>query len=164
MRSAAITSSTVDPGSLADRSRPSALARSAGWSAAAICVGMSGVYAYWAAGGRWATDPAFSPRFSPLLTCGVLCILMIGSAALLLARTGIPIVNVPRPLLRVGPGALAGALAVIGLSNLLAPRATYASNWQVFVFPSVLLILVVLCAIVGGAESGCDEPASTGCV
>ena len=160
MRPAAITSPTIDAGSPADRSRSSALARSAGWSAAAILVGMSGVYSYWAAGGEWATDPTFSPRFSPLLQGGVLCILMIGSAALLLARAGIPVVPVPRPLLRVGPGALAGAFAVIGLSNLLAPHGTYASNWQIYVFEPLLLVLAVLCSIVGGAEPARDEPAS----
>lgn len=156
-----IPSPTLDAATSRDRSHPSSLARSAGWAAAAILLGLISVHSYWAAGGGWASDPSFQPRFDPLVQNGVVCVLLIGAGALLLARIGVPIVTAPMPLLRIVPGALSGIFAVIGLSIVLAPPVGGASDWQVDVLGPLLLVLAVLCAIVAGAEPGPEELALT---
>ena len=92
---------------------------------------MSAVHAYWAAGGDWPAHPGFSPALTP---GGQRADARIGRAALV--RAGVLAINVPGPLLRAGPGALAGVFAVIGLSNVLLPAGTHTSDWQVYVFGS----------------------------
>lgn len=148
MMAADFLSPTIDATSPGGRSGSSALARSAGWTAAGALAAMSALHAYWAAGGRWPTDPGFSP----LVPHAVVSVLMLGSAVLLLARAGVLAINVPGPLLRAGPGALAGVFATIGLSNVLLPAGTHASDWQVDVFGAPVLVLAVLCAVVAGAD------------
>ena len=148
MVAADFPSPTIDATSPGGRSGSSALARSAGWTAGAMLIAMSGVHAYWAAGGEWPTDPGFSP----LVPHGVVGMLLLASAVLLLARAGVLAINLPGPLLRAGPGALAGVFAAIGLSNVLAPAGIYASDWQVFAFGPLVLVLAALCAIVAGAS------------
>ena len=152
--SADFPSPTLDTTASQARPRPSSLARPAAWAATAILLGLTGVHSYWAAGGEWATDPNFLPRFDPLVTSGVACILLVAAAALLLARVGVPIVTLPRPLLRVGPGALCGAFAVIGLTNVLVPPMSPAADWQIYFFGPLLWAVAALCAIIAAAEPG----------
>lgn len=151
MMAADFPSPTIDATSPRGRTRPSALARSAGWCAAAMLVAMSAVHAYWAVGGGWALGPGVSPRFDPLAQYGVVAVLMLGSAVLLAARAGALNIGVPGPLLRAGPGVLAGVFAVIGLSSVLLGGPD-ASDWQAYVFEPLVLLLAVLCAIVAGEE------------
>jgi len=148
MTAADFLSPPIDANLPTGRSGSSALARSAGWAAAGMLTAISAVHAYWAAGGDWPTHPAFSP----LVPHAVLSVLMLGSAVLLLARAGVLAIHVPGPLLRAGPGALAGVFAMIGLSNVLLPPGTHASDWQVYVFGAPALLLAVLCAVVAGAD------------
>ena len=108
----------------------------------------SAVHAYWAAGGGWPTDPGFSP----LVPHAVVSVLLLGSAAMLLARAGVLAINVPGPLLRAGAGVLAGVFAMVGLSNVLLPAGTHASDWHLYVFGAPVLVLAVLCAVVAGAD------------
>ena len=112
---------------------------------------MSAVHAYWAAGGEWGLPWHFSPRFDPVVQYGVVAVFMLGSAVLLLARSGVLAIDAPGPLLRAGPGVIAGVLAVIGLSNVLLPAEAVTTDW-VYAFGALALVMAVLSAIVAGAS------------
>jgi hypothetical protein len=148
MTAADLLSPTIDATSPGGRSGSSALARSAGWTAAGMLTAMAAVHAYWAVGGGWPTDPAYSP----LVPHAVVGVLLLGSAVVLLARAGVLAIQMPGPLLRAGPGVLAGVFAMIGLSNVLLPAGTRTADWQVYVFGAAVLVLAALCAVVAGAE------------
>ena len=144
----AITIAATSPGGA---SRSSRSVRAAGWTAAAILLGMSAVHAYWATGGTWAMDPTFTPRSSAVVQYGVPAILLIGAAALLLACTGVLAVRVPEMLLQAGCWLLAAAFAFGGLTNMLTAHATFASDWQVYLFEPLQLVLAALCVIAAWA-------------